>query len=266
MSSEAKFALLRRCRRVWAVAAVHGEAERLAALQELLAERFLPGDRLVYLGNLLGRGARVRETVDLALAFRRRLLARPGMFAKDIAFLRGSQEEMWQKLLQLQFAPNPREVYGWMLEQGVGATIRAYGGDVEAGFAMLRDGALTVTRWTGALRAAMQAEPGHYALLSALRHAAYTDDGRLLFVHAGLDPERPLSAQGDSLWWGGAGFARLEAPYGGFVRVVRGYDRAHAGVVLGDHMASLDAGCGFGGPLVAGCFDPEGSLVDLIEA
>ena len=33
-----------------------------------------------------------------------------GTFLGDIVFLRGSQEEMWQKLLELQFAPNPREV------------------------------------------------------------------------------------------------------------------------------------------------------------
>ena len=27
----------------------------------------------------------------------------------------------------------------------------------------------------------------------------------------------------------------------------------------------LDAGCGFGGPLLVGCFDPYGTLLSLIE-
>jgi len=266
MSERDKFAILRKSERVWAVASIHGEAVRLEALHRRLETRFTAGDRLAYLGNYLGRGGAVGAAVDALLDFRRRLLARPSMFAYDIAYLRGSQEEMWQKLLQLQFAPNPREVLGWMLDQGVGATLAAYGGDVRQGQSSAGDGARALTRWTGGLRAAMQARPGHYALMSALRRAAYTDDQALLFVNAGIDPDRPLSAQSDSLWWGTAGFARLEHPYGEFRRVVRGFDRAHAGVQVGAYTASLDAGCGFGGPLIAACFDPTGEIVDLIEA
>ena len=108
MSDDQIFATLRRARRVWAVASIHGEAARLSSLHGQIERRFEPGDRLVYLGNMLGRGAEVHATVDELLEFRRRLLSRPSMFACDIAYLRGSQEEMWQKLMQLQFAPNPR--------------------------------------------------------------------------------------------------------------------------------------------------------------
>src|SRR5258708_37621348 len=61
----------------------------------------------------------------------------------------------------------------------------------------------------------MEAVPGHFQLMAALRRAAYTDDNSLLFVAAGLDPERPLSEQSDSFWWGGASFARLDHAYGG---------------------------------------------------
>lgn len=261
-----KFAVLKRCRRVWAVASIHGEAERLQTVHRQLEARFTAGDRLVYLGNYLGRGAAVIETLEILLDFRRRLLARKGMFAYDIAYLRGSQEEMWQKLLQLQFAPNPREVYSWMLDHGVGATIEAYGGNVNTGFANLRDGPLMLTRWTSSLRAGMQRHAGHYKLMSALRRAAFTDDRAVLFVHAGVDPERPLSAQGDSLWWGHARFAAIGEPYEGFARVVRGFDRAHGGLQIGVFTTTIDAGSGFGGPLLAGCFDLRGELVDLIES
>ncbi len=266
MSERDKFAVLRRCRRVWAVAAIHGEAERIVALHEVLAERFAHGDRLVYLGNYLGRGPAIRATLDALLDFRRRLIAQPGMFAADVAYLRGSQEEMWHKLLQLQFAPNPREVLSWMLDQGVGATIEAYGGDLGQARALAGQGPLALTRWTGTLRAAMQRQPGHFALMTALRRAAYTDDGRLLFVHAGLDPERPLTAQSDSLWWNIGGFSQIDHAFDGFARVVRGFDLAHAGIRVGRFTTSLDAGCGFGGPLVAACFEPTGEIVDAIEA
>src|SRR5690606_558245 len=148
------------------------------------------------LGDLLGRGADVIGTVDELLRFRREIIARPGMFAYDIVYLRGSQEEMWQKLQQLQFAINPREVLEWMLSHGVGATLAAYGGDPRKAMAATRDGPTGIARWTSAIRAEIAARPGHQVLLSALKRAAFTDDGSLLFVHAGIDASRPLAAQG----------------------------------------------------------------------
>ena len=78
------------------------------------------------------------------------------MIVEDIVFLRGSQEERWQKGMQLQFAPNPREVLPWVINQGVGATIQAYGGNLDEGLRAVRDGAMSITRWTNALRAALQ--------------------------------------------------------------------------------------------------------------
>jgi serine/threonine protein phosphatase 1 len=260
-----KFAVLHAARRVWAVAAIHGEAEALARLHAALAVRLQSGDRLVYLGNFLGRGTKVRQTLDELLAFRRWLLARQRSFAYDVAYLRGAQEEMWQKLLQLQFAPNPREVLSWMMSQGVDATLAAYGGDAQQGASHARDGAVAITRWSGSLRNAMQAAPGHFQLMAALRRAAYTDDNALLFVAAGIDPERPLSEQSDSLWWGGSAFARLDHAFGGFNRVIRGFDRAGGGIQRGPYSITIDGGCGFGGPLVAACLLPDGEIGDLIQ-
>ncbi len=265
MAGQQLYAVMRRPRRVWAVASVHGEADRLDALHHALWARFAPGDRLVYLGNLLGRGPAVRESVDLVVEFRRHLLARPGMFAYDIAYLRGGQEEMWDKLLQLQFAPDPREVLEWMLAQGVGATLAAYGASPAEALGHARGGPMAVARWTGGLRRQMQAAPGHVALMSALRRAACSDDGGLLFVSAGIDPDRPLAAQNDVLWWGRPRAFPLRRAFEGFAQVVRGYDPGHRGLEIGPFSTSLDAGCGFGGPLLAACFAPDGAVLDLIE-
>lgn len=223
------FGRLRRSRRVWAIAAVHGERARLEALHRGLFTRLDKGDRLVYLGGYLGHGADVAGTVDELLAFRRLFLARRHAFPGDIAFLRGSQEEMWKKLLELQFAPNPRQVLEWMLERGIGATLASYGGDLNRGLAAARGGALAITRWTAELRVAVDAHPGHRQLLTQLKRAALTEEGTLLFVHAGIDPEKPLDLQGDVLWWGGS--LELTAPFAGFRRVVRGHDRRRAGLV-----------------------------------
>src|SRR5689334_25431100 len=161
-SDRGRFAVLKRARRVWAIAAIHGEVERLVGLHRALADAFEVGDRIVYLGNYFGGGTDVVGTVDELLSFRRAVIALPRMFASDVVYLRGSQEEMWQKLLQLQFAPNPREVFAWMIEHGAGATLAAYGGDIQQGFVCTRDGPLAITRWTGKLRTAMQGVPGHY--------------------------------------------------------------------------------------------------------
>jgi hypothetical protein len=248
------------------VAAIHGDAARLAALHRAMAARLAHGDRLVYLGNYLGRGPEVGPAMDEILQFRRSFLARFAARLCDLAYLRGSQEEMWQKLLQLQFAPNPAEVLQWMLDHGVEATLRAYGGDPVQGFAAAREGVLSLTRWTGGLRSAFNAAPGHANVMSALRRAAFTEDGKLLFVHAGIDISRPLSAQNDSFWWGGRGFLEIDAPYQGFARLIRGYDALQGGVAATSFAISIDGGCGFGGHLVAVCLDPDGEIIDRIDA
>jgi serine/threonine protein phosphatase 1 len=260
------FARLVRPQRIWAVAAIHGEAARLAALQARLAQRLEKGDRLVYLGGYLGHGSEILRTLDELVAFRRLFLARRLAFLDDIVFLRGSQEEMWQKLLQLQFAPNPREVLQWMLDHGVGATLEAYGGDPRQGLAAAREGALALTRWTASLRSAVDAQPGHRQLLTSLKRYALTEDGALLFVHAGVDPGKPLDLQRDVLWWGGVNILELEAPYGSFRRLIRGYDRRHGGLLEGAFAVSIDGGSGFGGPLLAACLAPDGTLIDQIQA
>ena len=263
----ARFARLDGAARVWAVASSHGEAARLAALHDRLAERFRHGDRLVYLGNCIGRGGDVRAAIDELLSFRRAVIGRgAGGFVCDVAFLRGAQEEMWQKLLQLQFATNPRDVLTWMLEQGLGATLVAYGADPDRGLAAAREGTRSLTRWTSALRAALNAVPGHAAFFTSLQRAAFTADDGVLFVSAGIDPARPLDAQGDAFWWGGRGFDRLAAPYAGFRRVVRGFSPRHEGLVEGAQTLSIDGGCGFGGPLLAACIDRDGAVVDTLEA
>ena len=266
MSDNQKFAILRPAERSWAVAAVHGEAARLRELHGRLGQRFRPGDNLIYLGNLLGCGAHVAETVDEALSFRGAMLARPGVFAANIQFLRGAQEEMWHKLLQIQFARNPTEVLHWMSDQGIGATLAAYGGKIEDGLDAGTQGAVALTAWTSALRAAMRGREGHNAFMSALRRAAFTADDTLLFVHAGIDPDRPLSEQADSFWWGGYDFERADFRYGAYKRIVRGFDSRHRGVEIGSLTATIDGGCGFGGPLAAACFGAGGEVIEMIEA
>ena len=261
-----KFARLRGARRIWAVGAIHGEAQRLSRLHDQVAARFADGDRIVYLGNYLGHGGAVVATIDELIDFRSRILARPRGFTCDVVFLRGAQEEMWQKLLQLQFAQNPGEVLGWMVRNGIEPTVQAYGADLRQGFAASRDGPRTITRWTTGMRNAMNAMPGHTTLFSTLRHAAFTGTGELLFVNAGIDPKRPLAEQADAFWWAPMDILELSASFAGFRRVVRGFDRDQRGLVQNEFAVSLDAGAGRGGPLLAALFAPNGEVLQSLEA
>lgn len=267
-------ARLRAPRRIWAIASVHGVASRLAALAQRLAPKLQPHDTIVFMGNLVGSppGGEPQDviaTLDIALKLRRIVLAKPGARACDVVFLRGAQEEMWSKLDQLHFAVNPRDVLRWMLHHGVGATIEAYAGPdaIAEGLRAASSGPMAMARWTAALREAVRAHAGHEPLYTAVKRAALSDDGRLLFVNHGVDPTRSLDRQGDSFWWGGTQpFEQIAGPFDGVQRAVRGFDRAHPGVVSGAVGVTIDGGCGFGGPLLALLLDRDGRELERLSA
>jgi len=254
------FAVLRGARRVWAIAALRADVQRLREAHQELAMRLLPGDRLVYLGNMIGYGEAAIATLDELVLFRRDFLCLPGAMPEDIVYLKGAQEEMWRKLLQIQFAAGPGAVFDWMRRHGLEATLRAYGEDPDKVPGILREGARSVSRWTNALRATIRKYPGHDELFAAQRRAAFTQGGELLFVHAGIDPQQPLESQGDHLWWGSPAFKGMSEPYVGFRRVIAGANPQGEGPHLGAFTACLDGGAGFGGPLNVACFALNGGV------
>ncbi|MFD2261956.1 hypothetical protein ACFSM5_03590 [Lacibacterium aquatile] len=264
MSQDAKFAQLIGQGRIWVIPSLMGEVEKLRRLHLEIASRLQYPDQVVYLGNYLGGSANVQATVEEVLTFRRWLLARPYMFLEDYAYLRGAQEEMWSKLLQLHFAPNPREILSWVLDHGAAATLQSYGGAANDGIIAAREGPVALARWTGQLRAMIAARPGHQPFLTHLRRAAVSRSGELLFVNAGVDPEKPLDQQRDSFWWSTSGFNRVTQPFEGFRRVIRGFDPSAAGLVETATTLSLDGGSGRGGALLAACLGPDGALIDHI--
>jgi serine/threonine protein phosphatase 1 len=261
-----KFGCLSYAKRVWAISCVHGEADKLRQLHEIMANRWQQGDRIVYLGNYLGRGDNIIGVLNEMLRFRIDRLCLPGMMPEDIVYLRGAQEEMWRKLLQIQLATEPSQVFDWMIEHGIAGTLEAYGESEAEARAYFREGILATTRWTGRLREKIQSHPGHNDILISLRRAAYTMNGELLFVHAGIDPSRPVTEQSDTFWWGSGYFDKIEEPYSGFKKVIRGFDRTHEGVTETEHTVSLDSGCGFDGPLTSACFTLDGEIDDLISS
>lgn len=264
-----KYAELGVPRRIWAIAAIHGEVERLSKLHDYIAPRFAVRDRLVYLGNYFGAESRNNaDLFDEILAFRAALLAKTGLEPSDIVFLRGPAEEAWQRLLRLQFAPVPLHALERALASGVEAWLRLYGVSVNDTKSMARAGSMAITRWTNHLRAMQRNAPGHEALVCSMRRAAFTragaDQRRILFVPAGFDATRSLDDQGEALWWTSAPFRITGRNPSGFNRIVRGFDSVNGGLFVDDVSVTLDGGCGRSGDLMCGCFSSSGKLLELV--
>ena len=104
-------------------------------------------------------------------------------------------------------------------------------------------------------------------LLSALRHAAFTEEGGLLFVHAAVDPARSLAAQGDAFWWGRSDILDLTA-------AVRWVSPRRRGALTASSAGSSNASSQFrsmaapgrGGRLLAACFAADGNILERVEA
>lgn len=260
--------------RIWVVSAIHGEVERLCEIHKVLFEKFQQGDRVVYTGNYLcGPGAHPAAALDELLAFRDAMQARRGALPDDIVYLRGIQEELFSKLLQLQFAPNAEQVVEWMMRTypEMSGLLAAYGTSLDEAARISREGIMCLTRWSNGIKARMRELGGHEKFFTQLRRAAFTDhrhsnDNNLLFVHAGLNPHLPLVSQGDSFWWASRNFNDISEKYEPFRAVIRGYDPEKRGVHIGNATISLDGGCGFGGKLVLAQMSNTGDVLELIAA
>lgn len=230
MSTAASIARLREGGSTWALGALDGDDAALERLGGFLMQRWQSGDRLVVLGNMLGAAGNTTRLIDLMLLLRRRLLARPGAEVEDFIFLRGAQEEMWHKVLQLQFAIAPLDVLDWMLARGLANMIEGYGHSIAEGRSACRNGPRAIARWTTGLRGQQALRPGHSDLLNALSRAALSADGCLVFAATGVDPGRPLGEQADAFWWNAQSDTALDEALGkasdggwpSIIRIVRG--------------------------------------------
>tara|TARA_Y100001935_G_C17289724_1_gene502538 strand:+ start:15 stop:608 length:594 start_codon:yes stop_codon:yes gene_type:complete len=187
---------------------------------------------------------------------------------ESIVFLRGAQEEMFSKLLQLQLAPNPTEIVEWMFDHGVNSTVKSYGFDEYEVKNIASSGTLKISKWTSCLHKSLQMHAGHSQYFLNLKHAAYSQTKKILFVNRGVDITRPLSAQNDCFWWGFQNFSRIQEPYKTFTRIVRGYESEN---INQSEISKKNLVCTlFRQPLsnqsiLCGLFDENGEILDLIE-
>lgn len=265
MSEKNKIVTLKRQSRIWAIASVFGESERLHVLHRSLSELYQPGDVIIYLGNIMGFGSDVKGTINEILLFKKALLSSIDSSPNDLIYLRGAAEEMWCKLLCLHLAPEPDYVLKWMLKHGLSSTIKAYGEDPEKGLEYAQKGAVSLAHWTRNLAETYTLCDGHASYVESLKHAVKTNNNELLFTSSGINPALPLTNQSDNFWWSFAQEFKNDQPYEQFKYVVRGHALNFAQPLFNKHFITLDAGSGRGGKLVAVLFNENAKPEHLIE-
>ena len=127
MDNISNFVELKTSNKIWAIGSIHSNLKSFKSIKEFILNNFELNDKLIFLGNVIGLGNNSKETLNSVIDLRFNLMSKFKLKPQSIVFLRGAQEEMFSKLLQLQLAPNPREIIEWMFEHGVNKTIRSYG-------------------------------------------------------------------------------------------------------------------------------------------
>ena len=233
-----------------------------------ILENFEISDKLIFLGNVIGLGDNSKETLSSVIDLRFNLMSKFKLKSDSIIFLRGAQEEMFSKLLQLQLAPNPTEILEWMFDHGVNKSIKSYGFSEDEVRNIASSGTMNISKWTTSLNKALQKIPGHTEYFLNLKHAAYSHTEKILFVNRGVDITRPLSAQNDCFWWGYQNFSTIQEPYKTFLRIVRGYESEHTNQ---SEISKNKVVCTlFKQPLsnksvLCGIFTENGEILDLFE-
>ncbi len=223
MNKESNFVQLKKASRIWAIGSVHSNLDAFISIKKFVLNNFKENDKLIFLGNVIGLGNASKEILSSIIDLRFNLMSKFKLKPTEIVFLRGAQEEMFSKILQLHIAPNPIEIVKWMFEHGVDKTLNSYGYSADEIYNIASSGTVSISRWTSKLNQKIQKNLGHKEYFLSLKHAAYSSSKKILFVNRGVDITRPLSAQNDCFWWGYQNFSKINKPYNTFIRIVRGY-------------------------------------------
>ena len=269
MNNESNFVEFKNASRIWAIGSIHSNLESFNKIKKLIIKDFTLNDKLVFLGNIIGLGDKSKETLNSVIDLRFRLMSKFQLKPDSVVFLRGAQEEMFNKLLQLHTAPNPVEIINWMFEHGVDKTLLSYGYSNDQVKSISNTGTVSISKWTSKLNYSLLENSGHKEYFLNLKHAAYSSTKKILFVNRGVDIKRPLSAQNDCFWWGYQNFSKINKPYYSFTRIVRGYQSANNNNLANskNHLVCTL----FQQPLtnlkiLAGIFSENGEIIDLFES
>ena len=269
MSTQYNFVEIENVNKIWAIGSIHSNLKSLKLIKNHILSNFEKNDVLIFLGNIIGLGEKAKETLSEVIDLRFNLMAKNFIKPNKIIFLRGAQEEMFLKLMQLQTAPNPSDIINWMFSHGVNKTVESYGFSTNEVKALASNGTLAISKWTSKLNSLVSSIPGHKEYFYNLKHAAFSKTQKILFVNRGVDITRPLSAQNDCFWWGYQNFSKINKPYNSFVRIVRGYQSEKRNNIL--NVKKQIVCTLFNQPLsnnkiLCGIFKANGEVLDIFES
>jgi len=251
------------------VGSLHSSIRSFQSIKKYILSNFKESDKLIFLGNIIGFRDQSKEIISAVLSLRFSLMAKFNLDNEDIVFLRGAQEEMFSKLLQLQIAPNPSEIIEWIFSHGVDQTVISYNFKPDQFRDIALQGTIQINKLTAKLNKQIYETDGHKEFFSNLKHAAYSETKEVLFVNRGVDLSRPLSAQNDCFWWGYQNFSLINKPYNTFKRIVRGYQsNQHNDLENSKNRVLCTL---FRQPLenekiLAGVFAKNGEIIELFES
>ena len=107
MNNISNFVELKKSEKIWAIGSIHSNLKSFSSIKKYIQKNFDAEDKVIFLGNVIGLGENSRETLSSVIDLRFNLMSKFRLKPETIVFLRGAQEEMFSKLLQLQLAPNP---------------------------------------------------------------------------------------------------------------------------------------------------------------
>ena len=221
---------------IYAIGDIHGQRGMLEDALALIEADGGPDAHIVFLGDYTDRGPDSRGVLDI--------LANGKRNGRNWVMLKGNHDRMFSMFIQ-DYPVNDDQLlvgYHWLHERLGGIeTLASYGIDVTEG-----DRIFEVHERA---RAAVPDE--HVELLGSL--TPYYQHNDLLFVHAGIRPGIPLDRQTeDDLVWIRREF--LDDPRDHPWLVVHGHTPTREAEHCGNRV-NLDAGAGFGRPLVSAVFE-----------
>ncbi len=202
----------------YAIGDIHGSLNKLKSLAEACRKHADGREmRLVLLGDYIDRGPDSAGVVRFVLGLQEEM-------PEQVIALKGNHEAWALAVLDGVMPAGP-----WLLNGGV-TTLESYG-----------------VREVGDLPTA------HLDWMRSLRLSH--NDGRRFFVHAGVDPQKPLDAQEEAvLLWIREPFLHDTRDYGRLI--VHGHTPlATSKPELRNNRLNLDTAAVFGGPLTAAVFD-----------
>jgi len=206
--------------RTFAIGDVHGELTKLKALLGLCLDG-VQGEavRFIFLGDYIDRGSQSKGVVETLIDFTK---TAPG----EVICLLGNHEALALAALSGGLPETRWFAFGGM------ATIHSY-----------------------RVSAARELSTEHLDWFRSL--PSTFDDGRRLFVHAGVDPERSMTEQDEkALLWIREPFLSSTRDYGRLI--VHGHTPIFSGKPeLCANRLDIDTGAAYGGPLTAAVFDND---------